>query len=290
MLILATTTDKLELTRSSAADIDVNAEFVDFDGVDGTPGCEDATFNSAATGDIVSAPGSNIQRNVKSLTVKNRHASLACAVTPQKDRNGTNRQYLTANLQPGETLEYTDAGGWKVLDANGSIKITYTDNRLLTKALGSTQSNSTTTPTEVSGLTMPLAIGTYAFEYRLIMQSGATTTGWRLSVDFSGTAGDLAYMVEVPTSLSTAADANADGDVVTATGGLNSLFVARAGSQAGLSTTLSVDTANADTIVIIRGIINVTAAGNIRLWHGSEVAAASSVMLNSSLVLVRTNA
>jgi hypothetical protein len=41
-------------------------------------------------------------------------------------------------------------------------------------------------------------------------------------------------------------------------------------------------------LAVIEGYIIVTAAGDLELWHASEVAAASTVKAGSSLILQRT--
>ena len=73
-----------------------------------------------------------------------------------------------------------------------------------------------------------------------------------------------------------------------ASGGILYAFAARAKSTLGWGTTLSVDTLAADMMEIIEGTFVVTVAGNIALWHGSEVAAASTVMAGSSLSVIKT--
>jgi hypothetical protein len=66
-------------------------------------------------------------------------------------------------------------------------------------------------------------------------------------------------------------------------------FSARAKSTAGWGTTISNDAANADMLIIIEGTMEVTASGNIELWHGSELAAASTVKAGSNLVITKVN-
>jgi sorbitol-specific phosphotransferase system component IIBC len=76
---------------------------------------------------------------------------------------------------------------------------------------------------------------------------------------------------------------------VAAAAAVYSTFSARAKSTTGWGTTTDVDTANADLLVKITGMMIVTVAGNIELWHGSEVAAASTVKAGSSLILTKTD-
>ena len=54
-----------------------------------------------------------------------------------------------------------------------------------------------------------------------------------------------------------------------------------------LGASISVDVANSDMASCIEGKIIVTAAGNLELWHGSEVAASTQVMAGTSLSVRR---
>jgi hypothetical protein len=56
-----------------------------------------------------------------------------------------------------------------------------------------------------------------------------------------------------------------------------------------MGTTVGVVTTASDTPGYIDGILIVTAAGNLELWHSSETATATSLEVGSSLVVVRTD-
>lgn len=288
MLILALTTDIVEVISSSTADLEVNAEFIDFDGVNGVPGCQSTKITSATTTTVVAAPASSNYRNIKTLTIRNKHASTANTVTVQKDRNGTNYEYVSWVLNAGETLQHGDEG-WQIFDSLGNLKTAYTDPRLGVQLLSSTVTNATTTAAEITGLAKPLAIGIWIFEYFIRYRSDTTTTGIKFSVDFSGTTTSIVYWGEIVSALSTASDANADQDVLTATMGLLNADAARAGSSAATMVTAGVDTINVDCLFIIRGKVDVSVAGNLRLWHASEVATTTSVMLNSALRVTKVS-
>lgn len=282
MLILKNTTDTLKATTSAAADIDICVDGITMTDVAtpvmDAPEPELTTMNTAATATIAAAAGASKKKNIKAITARNTHATVTSDILIFRDRSGTPYECKKATLAPGEQLDFTEGLGWFKTGAD----LAYLDRRVL---LANDQSNSTVTPTEVAGFSLVTGLGTFRFKYYIRYQAGATTTGVRFSVNHAGTVSMFNAIMRHPTSLATAADANADQDIVTATGGLESIFAARAKSTAGWGTTLSVDTANADMLCIIEGIMTVTADGEIELWHGSEVAAASTTKAGSVLLL-----
>ena len=282
MLILATTTDKFQLITDAAVTVDVHASFMDLSGTTATPGKQNTAITTAATTDIVSAPGASTYRNLKTLTVRNKHATSSVIVTFQFNQNGTVFEIHKVQLLAGEMLEYIEGVGFFTL-ANSTVA-----NPVTVARLSADQSNSTTTLTEVTNLSTATGTGTYIFQYMLITQSAATTTGQRFSVNYDGTVTSFVanwYGVDATATASTAAMSQA------ATGAAMQVFSvnsARAKSTTGWGTSISVDTANADMLVLIDGIMIVTVAGNIELWHASEVAASSTVKAGSSLILTKT--
>lgn len=177
-----------------------------------------------------------------------------------------------------------------VNNAGTSKKMTVLQqHQYLSKALASdATANSTTTAAKITGLDMTLAAGTYIFEYFIIYQSAATTTGVKFSVNHTGTLTSFVAnmrIVDVATlNSSGAASQNANAS----TAQVMSAYSARAKSTAaGMGPTLSVDTANSDMLCIVEGVMVVTASGNIELYHASEVAAASTVKAGTSLRVQR---
>lgn len=109
-------TDKLQLVTSAAASIDVMATWVELktDG-SGNPvtGRTATSITTATTTDIMATPAATWSRNLKELICKNKHATLACDVTPLYNANGT--QYEVSpkwTLLPGELLEYIEGVGF----------------------------------------------------------------------------------------------------------------------------------------------------------------------------------
>lgn len=156
------------------------------------------------------------------------------------------------------------------------------------RALAADQSNSTVTPTNVTGLDVATGTGTFIFRYYIRYQAAATTTGVRFDVNHTGTVTAFVWNQRQIDVSATAATAAPDQDNVIAASGVMGGFASRAKGTAGRGTTLSVDTANADMLTIIEGLFVCTVSGDLELWHGSEVAAASTVKAGSSLILTRT--
>jgi hypothetical protein len=151
--------------------------------------------------------------------------------------------------------------------------------------------NSTTTGVEITGLRVTgLGVGTYVFRYWIRYQSAATTTGVKFGVNHTGTAAMFMANMRYASTGGTAATGAATQAAASATGNIHESFSTRTKSTTApnLGPTISVDTANADMLVAVEGLIRVTVSGDLAFWHASEVAASSTVMAESSLILTRT--
>lgn len=121
MIVLATTSDVLRLVTSTAAALDVHATFVDNAAASYTPGRQNTTITTVTTTTVVSAPAaSNMQRGVKHVSA---HARGGVNTVTVEYFDGANAFRLeSVALGDGETLEYEDAHGWRVLTAAGEVK------------------------------------------------------------------------------------------------------------------------------------------------------------------------
>ena len=160
---------------------------------------------------------------------------------------------------------------------------------MYTAVVGTDVSNTTTTAAKITDLDLTLGPGTYTFKYFIRYQAAATTTGVKFSVNHSGTV--TAFVanvrwVDVSATASTAAPSQAE---VLSTGAVMGAFSARAKSTAGWGTTLSVDVANSDMLMIIEGLVVVSVSGDLQLYHGSEIAAATTVKTGSSVIITKIN-
>lgn len=159
------------------------------------------------------------------------------------------------------------------------------------RVLAADQSNATTTATKVTGLDLgPLPAGTYQFQHFLRYTSSATTTGIKLDVNFTGTVTSFMWnwrWVDTGNVATATAAAAPDQDAIATTGHVVQGFASRAKGTAGRGVTASVDTANADMFVVIEGMMIVTVAGDLQLYHGSETAVATVMKAGSSVAVLK---
>jgi hypothetical protein len=124
MIILAATTESLELVTSSTSAVHVVASWVDITTSAFTPDSTETAISSATDTTIVAAPGASTQRQVKSLSIRNSGAA-ANTVIVHKDVSGTEYEITPdVTLAAGESLCYGEQAGWYVLDAYGRRKAT----------------------------------------------------------------------------------------------------------------------------------------------------------------------
>ncbi len=122
MLLLTSVTDKLQMI-AAAGTIDVHASYVDYDGSTVTPGRRNTSLSGAgATTDIVLAPASLSQRNIKVVHIRNKHATTSSAITVQHTDGSTPVELFKCTLLAGEELIYLEGLGFMVYDATGGRK------------------------------------------------------------------------------------------------------------------------------------------------------------------------
>lgn len=274
MLLLTATTDKLQVVTSVAADVDVHASYMDHSSGTVTPGRQNTAITTATTTDVVSSPAASTQRNIKFLQIRNKDTADATNVTVVYNQNGTSYELHKVTLGPGDALEYADGVGFfelEVAPTEGLAAVTVD------------VSNSTTTPAEITELTLTTGIGTFLFEYYIIHRAAATSTGIKFSVNHTGTlqsfVADVRYM-------NAGTPSSQDQDNVDFSG-YYSGYAARSASAAGWAATASIDSSNSNALTLIEGVMVVTADGDIELWHASEVAAASTIKAGSALKLTK---
>lgn len=121
MLNLTSTSDIVRVVTSAAAQIEVHASYVDWNGSAVTPGrTNTAAITTATTTTVVGSPGSGVQRNVKHLNITNDHASQSCTVTVEHSDGTTVTELMSFTLLPGENMIFGEEGRWAHRDANGA--------------------------------------------------------------------------------------------------------------------------------------------------------------------------
>lgn len=155
---------------------------------------------------------------------------------------------------------------------------------ITTKKLSADISNSTTTMVKVTNLDIVIGIGTWHFKYCIVHQSAATTTGIKFAVNHTGTVGLWITRMTFPNSLSAASDAIQDDSVLVGPFVTGSVATSRVKNET-MGPTSGVITAAVNMMTIIEGLAVVTVSGNLELYHGSEVAAATTVKQDTMLML-----
>lgn len=112
MIILTATTDKIQVITSAAATVDVHVSAMDFDGTTVTPQRTNTAITTAATTDIQAAPASSHQISVKTINIRNKHASTSTDVTVQFNQNATLFELYKTTLLAGNELSYVEGIGW----------------------------------------------------------------------------------------------------------------------------------------------------------------------------------
>jgi len=148
-------------------------------------------------------------------------------------------------------------------------------------------SNSTTTGVEIAELQKTLTAGTYVFRYYIRYFSGATSTGVKFGINYTGTETVLvATRYEVGTGTAavtgTSDQSNTAAQIVEG-------YSARVASTTApnLGPSLGVDSASSSMLAIIEGLLVCTDGGDLELWHASEVAATSTVKSGSTLIITK---
>lgn len=176
MLLLAATTDKLQLITSAAGDIDCHISYVDRNSstlAASGGGRQNTTITTATTTDVLAAPAASTLRNCETINARNAHASSACTVTVLFNQNATLFELYKVTLAAGEVLSYVEGIGWFVAGAVAAGPLLY-------KSLAADDTGGQLVATAqpwfptAGGVTVQAAT-TYVFEGLLMLATGATT-------------------------------------------------------------------------------------------------------------------
>ena len=206
MILLASTSDLVRVVTSAAINTDVHASWVDNASGTITPGRTNTLITTATTTTVVASPSASTYRTVKTLTVRNRHASTSQDLTVVHS-DGTNiPELVKATLLAGDALHYDEHNGWTVRDLFGRIKrredslIDAASPDFSTVVLASDVTNNNAvanTIADVTALSFAVTSGnTYWFRFFIMYTAAATTTGSRWAVNGPGSPTLLIYKSE----------------------------------------------------------------------------------------------
>jgi hypothetical protein len=193
-MMLALTTDKLQLVTSAAVTVDVHVAYIDASDTTLAPsgaGKQNTAISTATTTDILASPASSTVRTVDALFVRNKHASTPTDVTVLFDANGTDYEIHKVTLLAGEMLSFVKGIGW----------FSYANIRKL-DMLRYVSANSVhataATFADVTDLQFPVVAGiNYCFECNFAAITNATTTGAQFGI------GGVAMTYMIATGIST---------------------------------------------------------------------------------------
>ena len=251
MILLTTTSDKMQLVTGSASSIGVHASWVDNASGTITPGKTNTNVTTAATTDIIAAPAASTARNIKSLNIRNTHASNSNTLTAQLF-DGTNTfELFKATLAAGEVLVYVEGIGWDIYGSDGSHKAQ--SGRMLFRCLDADDTGGQNVATAQpwfptsGGVTLD-ASTSYFFEGRLVSTRAAGATLHTTGLLFGGTATLTSIDYE-------ATWRTGDANAAAAANGLR-ITVATNTAVKAASTS-----ATEDTDIGVSGIVRINAAG-----------------------------
>ncbi len=265
MLVLESTTDSLEVVTSAAVTVDVVACHMDctqasppvFDQPETTP----TAITTATTTVIVAAPGGTLRRNVKQVSIRNKHASSSVDITVLLDRSTVNYEILKVTLRAGETLEYQEGIGWFVFanEFKLDVKLRVTADFI----------NATTSFADITGLTYPVESGKfYNFEAHLYHIENAATTGAQFGIN--GPAMTAMTIQEIGVVIPS----------LTASSMQSNLGAVTAVNTAAVAATASATTPGV-VMAILSGYFNPSAAGTFAVRGASEVAVAAGLTVKA---------
>lgn len=275
MLLLTSTSDKIQVVTSAAGDIDVHATWLDSASGSVTPGrTNTVAIATATTTDVVGSPAASTYRNVQSLLIRNTHASVNNNVTV-RHTDGTNvAEVFKATLGPDEVIQFLDGVGFQVLASTGAVKTSQNQGAnaisssysVAVLASDVTNNNGTAnTIADVTGLSFPVTSGKkYRFRFEFQYTAAATTTGSRWSIN--GPGGTMRYRSEYSLTSTT----------TTTNEGLTAHD-----TPSGASASSAATGGNNGTV---EGFYEASATGNVILRFASEVASSAIVCKAGSVV------
>lgn len=121
MLLLTSTSDLVQVVTSSTAAVDVHASWVDNNAGTITPGRTNTAITTATTTTVIASPAASTQRNLQTLNLANKDASVSNAITVKHTDGTTAVTMFTVTLAAGEELQFLDGVGWVHFDVTGAI-------------------------------------------------------------------------------------------------------------------------------------------------------------------------
>ena len=284
MILLASTSDLLQVVSSAAVTVDVHASWANIDPSTDPDtvsfGRQNTAISTAATTTVVPSPGSGISRTVKTLHIRNRHATTVVTITVRHTDGTTAVKLISASLPAGYVLHYDEGAGFEILDqqgrslqnsAAGQTFAAVNSYNIAVLASPVTNNNAVAnTIASVTGLSFPVVAGeTYSFRFVIWYTAAATSTGSRWSIS-GPTISRLGYSSKY--SLTATSE--------TINAGLSAYDLPAASN----ATSVQANGAAVANLAIIEGTITCSANGDVIARFASEIANSAIIALAGSFV------
>lgn len=207
-------------------------------------------------------------------------SALTAVITPAAaDEFGVNQSSTSKKMTLAQIAGYL----CQRIDGNSGAAGEY---KTLQKLSANSADQTSVTPGVVM-TTTDVGVGTWKFEYTLIFQSAATNIGISIANNHTGTVTSYIMHSDFLSTGGTAATGISDAISTGVTAGLHEGHAERV-LNASSKATVGVATANANQLIVVRGIIAVSATGSLEFKLGSEIAgSAVRLMAESSLELTK---
>lgn len=269
MLLLTSTTDKIQVVTDAAVTLDVHASWLDYASPTFTPGRTNSAISTATTTDVIGAPAASTTRNAKELNIRNTHASTPVGVTVQHVASGgTAVQLFKCSLNAGEELTFVDGIGWQRFDATGALVTIAGIKPIRTLRVTADQAfAAAVTLADITDLTCPVSAGKkYAFEICLFTTNNASTTGSQFAVN--GPAATDIIVGELGAVTNSVTAVALGGGTATA---INTVIVGQTTGQTavGLHHIMGQYTPSADGTFAVRATSEIAVAAGLTVKKGS---------------------
>jgi hypothetical protein len=119
-MILATITSVLRVVTDSVADLHIATDYADMTSTTFTPNAGNVIVNTATTVNIVASPPASTQRQIKSVLIANRHATLSNNVNVELFDGINSAKVYSYTLGAGQIIQYKSDSGWSVQVPNNT--------------------------------------------------------------------------------------------------------------------------------------------------------------------------
>jgi hypothetical protein len=116
MIILSSASDKLQVVTAVAGEVDVHASWLDNTAGAVSVGRSNTAITAAATTDVVLSPGTGVQRNVRTLHIRNKGTDPNDVVVRHTD-GSTIVEIYKQTVPPDGQFQYNDGNGFSVVVA-----------------------------------------------------------------------------------------------------------------------------------------------------------------------------